>query len=1322
MGMNDFSEPMPFPVGDDRAAAGDPPRRLCLLVLGMHRSGTSALTRVLSLAGAKLPKDLMGAAAGNEAGHWESNRLVHFHNQMLAELGSSWDDWRALDLSHLSLRRRNETQEEMKDLLANEYGAAPLVVVKDPRICRFAPFFIDAVAAAGYDTRIILPVRNPLEVCESLERRREFWREDLSRSDAALLWLRHALEAEYASRPHKRVILPYGDLLADWKQSLTRIASSLDVTWPYAAGEIEPLVEEFLTPDLRHHSHKTKDLQLDAELRDWVADAWQALLVLSRNPASAAAMRELDTIRAAFDAAAPHLYRQRQALRLEAARREGELQRAITARQAEAEQLAAQLGQRDAELAAERAALAQKAAEAEQLVAQLSERDGDLAAEREVLAQKAREAELLAAQLGQRDSELGSERAALAQKAAEAEQLAAQLSQRDSKLAAEREALAQKAVEAEQLSARIAEQAKELALGRTMLEVRQQQYDKLTNAYELAAQRGAELTQSLALLEDDKQQTLSQLESVSLNNRSLEQQLQQALADARQSHADFDAQLQAKSRELQAAEERAGISEHHIKALKSSTSWKLTAPIRRLKTGPRAVAQAVGATPAAIRVGGGVLPTIRKAIRAYRREGMDGVKWRLDFARATYQGKFVPTIEMLPTKNVSQDATACEQPATTIEDLNTVAAPSNSQQEGKIAEYLNQVFTIAKKPAGISLEYVPKIDQPFDLSRSSLKLIAFLLPQFHPIPENDAWWGKGFTEWTNVSKAVPQFIGHDQPQLPGELGFYDLRLIDVQRQQIELARHYGIHGFCYHHYWFGGKRLLERPFNQILANPDLDLPFCLCWANENWTRRWDGMEQDVLMAQNHSLEDDLAFIADIAPALRDPRYIRFKGRPVLLVYRVTLLPDAKATAERWRDWCRREGIGELYLVAARAFGIKDPRPFGFDASVEFPPHEAHARRINDELQIINPDYKGNVYDYNDMVRSHLAVDATDYPLIKTACPGWDNEARKPGMGHTFHGSSPANYARWLRGALTYAEKKVRTTGDHPPFVFINAWNEWAEGAHLEPDRRLGYANLHASANVLLEFTPLHLEVEKAIRDSQRDFCKTSNAAVVLHLYYGDLFSELEAYLRNASHMDLFVSLGPNVIPEVVSRLRSSFPNAYLATYANRGRDMLPFLKFLKILFDYDYDYCCKVHAKKSPQRADGARLRQDALDSLLGSSDLVKQCRDEFEAHSTLGLVAPSTFLLHLGDPDRNVLNRHWLDRLLPHIGRGDLVGNYNWHFIAGSMFWFRPAALARLLELGLEDADFEEELGQVDGTLAHSLERLMTLCCVESGYEHIST
>ena len=223
-----------------------------------------------------------------------------------------------------------------------------------------------------------------------------------------------------------------------------------------------------------------------------------------------------------------------------------------------------------------------------------------------------------------------------------------------------------------------------------------------------------------------------------------------------------------------------------------------------------------------------------------------------------------------------------------------------------------------------ALAVAKRIRATTSVEAEAVQAIAFYLPQYHPIPENDAWWGKGFTEWTNVTRARPLFPGHYQPHRPADLGFYDLRLPEVRKRQAELARHYGISAFCYHHYWFQGRKLLERPFQEVLASGRPDFPFCLCWANEHWSRSWDGNQGTVLVAQQHSAADDRRFIEDLLPALRDQRYFRVSGKAVLLVYQASLFPDASNTAEIWREACAHSGVGELFLVSAEFSERRSP--------------------------------------------------------------------------------------------------------------------------------------------------------------------------------------------------------------------------------------------------------------------------------------------------------------------------------------------------------------------------------------------------------------
>lgn len=345
-----------------------------------------------------------------------------------------------------------------------------------------------------------------------------------------------------------------------------------------------------------------------------------------------------------------------------------------------------------------------------------------------------------------------------------------------------------------------------------------------------------------------------------------------------------------------------------------------------------------------------------------------------------------------------------------------------------------------------------------------VKLIAYYLPQFHAIPENDLWWGKGFTEWTNVTKARPNFIGQYQPHLPGDLGFYDLRNEEVMEQQAELAKKYGIYGFCYYYYWFNGKRLLELPLERMLKTGKPDIPFCLAWANESWTRTWDGMEHEVLIKQLYSDEDDRNVIKDLMRYMRQPNYIRINGKPILIVYRAGNFPNIKRTTDLWRQQCRQDGIGEIYLAMEEAFeyagGVDDPSKYGFDAAIERPLFRM-PDRVRAPGKIINPKYTGNIHDYRDLVLMYAKEMIPNYVRLRSVIANWDNTARRQNTARIFINSSPGAYQAWL-------ESVMKLTGHHQfgdeRLIFINAWNEWAEGNHIEPDQRYGHGFLEATLN------------------------------------------------------------------------------------------------------------------------------------------------------------------------------------------------------------------------------------------------------------------
>ena len=345
--------------------------------------------------------------------------------------------------------------------------------------------------------------------------------------------------------------------------------------------------------------------------------------------------------------------------------------------------------------------------------------------------------------------------------------------------------------------------------------------------------------------------------------------------------------------------------------------------------------------------------------------------------------------------------------------------------------------------------------------KDDVRLVAYYLPQFHPFPENDEWWGKGFTEWTNVTRARPQFVGHYQPQLPADLGFYDLRVPEVRREQIAMAKAYGIDAFCYHFYWFSGKRLMERPLDDMLADPASDMPFFLCWANENWTRRWDAREHELLIRQEYRPEDPHESLRAMLPYLSDPRYLALDGRKVIVIYRPQHLPDAAAWMDVWRAEAVKLGLGELLLVCALTHGNRSYTKFGFDAGVEFPPHnlEGIQMPLMEKLGFFGQ-FKGYLPDFRDVAEQYLARDYSAEPnVFRTVYPCWDNTARRKEQALITLNGTPENYEYWLHRAIEATRK------DHPGkqrLVFINAWNEWAEGCHLEPCQRYGHGFLEAT--------------------------------------------------------------------------------------------------------------------------------------------------------------------------------------------------------------------------------------------------------------------
>ena len=402
----------------------------------------------------------------------------------------------------------------------------------------------------------------------------------------------------------------------------------------------------------------------------------------------------------------------------------------------------------------------------------------------------------------------------------------------------------------------------------------------------------------------------------------------------------------------------------------------------------------------------------------------------------------------------------------------------------------------------------------------SARLIAFYLPQFHPIPENDRWWGKGFTEWTNVAKARPLFRGHYQPRIPADLGFYDLRLPEVRVAQAAMARSAGIGGFCYWHYWFAGKRILERPFNEVLRSKEPDFPFCLGWANQTWSGTWHGAPNKILMEQTYpGREDNERHFYALLDAFHDPRHICVRGKPVFVIFNPPELPRPSEFIEQWQSLACKNGLPGVHFVAHVAFRDQpyDHRSIGFAGALAADAYGVYQTKMwqrclarygfqNGHRSMLKSSAlqslalgraayliaqkcvrrllsRPTVFQYAEAMRyflSNATIDPDSYPCV---LPNWDHSPRTGRRAIIMHNSTPELFRQHLRQALSLVSDR--------PFedrlVFVKSWNEWAEGNYLEPDLRFGHQYLDVVREEV--FRPQTASVSRNVSASRHLFSK-----------------------------------------------------------------------------------------------------------------------------------------------------------------------------------------------------------------------------------------
>ena len=620
-------------------------------------------------------------------------------------------------------------------------------------------------------------------------------------------------------------------------------------------------------------------------------------------------------------------------------------------------------------------------------------------------------------------------------------------------------------------------------------------------------------------------------------------------------------------------------------------------------------------------------------------------------------------------------------------------------------------------------------DEKFERLPSDLFAVAFYLPQFHCIPENDQWWGKGFTEWVNTRKSRPRFPGHYQPRIPhDDIGYYDLSQADALKQQAKLAKAHGIKAFCMYYYWFDGKKLLETPVELLLAHPEIDIQFCLCWANENWTRAWDGQEKEILIKQDYSTEgNDVAFIRDLKKYLMDPRYLRNNGKPVVLIYHAKILPDPDATFRTWRDWCRKNGVGEIEIWSCRTFiqnGEFNKSP-QVDHEVEFPPHMVGV------LELINPekfgirDDSGYFYNYNriidDVTGRRTMADQSPYPIYRCAMLGWDNACRRKNGWSVWQYFSLKKYHAWLTGNIEYTRRKFPK---NERYLFINAWNEWAEGTYLEPDRKYGYASINVTTRALAGLPCLP---EYRLLPFIREIPETTPGRILIHFhcFYPELADEMIVHLNHMPwEYDCVVTTDT---AEKKSRIKRALKRRALEkcrklrirVFSNHGRDVRPFFLSCAGIIG-KYDFVGHFHTKRSTTVNWGDEWRHYLWSQLLGSPDRIASIFRLFARQENAGLYFPvphPAFRTYKSWEDKMETGRILLEKMGLEVDLPDEP-----FFPVGQMFWAKVKALAPAFARNVVDvSDFEPENEQISGTLAHALERLWKYIAAGSGYQTFS-
>ncbi len=1149
-------------------------KKTAILIAGMHRSGTSALAGSLVKAGINPGYTLLFRTQDNQKGYYENTEVYNLNEFILKEHGYRWD---SLDLLEWSIDKDTILQYEttILELLQREFEAEPNILIKDPRLSFLLPIWINALTKSNYRPVIIIQVREVHDIVKSLVRRNKF-----TTFKASLLLIHHLLASSFNSLKTPIFQTSFEDLLKDKGSYIKRILEDISVEPPIKYAIYKKKIEHFLDKSLTtgstsghevlpsfvldFHTSFIKHWHDKAVFQEFIVNFRHRLIDLSKSSIIFKTEVEIANLQKTNEELISKLTS-------EITDKEEELNRLYKVKEEHQEKIL-------------------------KIESDLHGRDINI----DFLHRQIDTVLNLKKQWQQECSEISSlVELSTAKTDSLNQNLYSKVKQILDLLSHNSERIIRLKETHDEIHNWILEVQKPSLLPRIT--------KKLKMSWKSYSERFSTIASLILVC------IKSPLRSVQNFNFKNLRTLLNALGneDPRDIKTNLQYLLIGGPRKKYAEKYLSQFAYNFENTVDAARSVEITGWV----THPKGVQK--------------ILLNLKDERKFEIKYGLRRTDV-LDLYPQYYDSEF-SGFDILIRKPIDKNITAFvysqdgDKIALNIYSEHQITTSNATDSFKNESNSLLAAFEFYRSP---NPEYYIDYSSKEVISDGLIKLIAFYLPQFHSIPENDNWWGKNFTEWTNVTQGISRFKGHYQPRLPGDLGFYDLSDLEVLKEQISIAKNYGLYGFCFHYYWFQGKLLLEKPLTNFL-NSNIDFNFCICWANENWTRKWDGFDDEILIKQDYTGWDPNHFAKDLIPILKDDRYIQVDGKHLLIIYRPKLIPRIKEVAKSWRREFSKNQI-DILLVGVQGFGLEDPSEVGFDLAIEFPPHKLgrELELINGTIEYYDNQFEGYVHDYKELVYRAEQIQAPDnYGLIRTLFPSWDNEARRKGRGTSAYiNSTPELYSKWLELCCNYS---LRYPLSNEHLVFVNAWNEWAEGAYLEPDRHYGYRYLESTYNVLRDFT-VNRSRQKLIlvsHDARKhgaqlnalNMCMTIKKQfgfdlVIILLDHGELVPEFKRIsethlLKDLDHDSvqiLFNDLNQRGFKKAICNTTVS--GQIVADLVSHEIECVILIHELpQLIKDYNLEETVRIISEKTTKQVFAAKVVQRGFNSFLSSPDLSKQ-------------------------------------------------------------------------------------------------------------------